>query len=399
MAAVLGRMGLWRRLGVLLVLVLLASEIVVVGAGGGKSKNKNKNKKNKKKSGAKKKGAKKQHRGSGELPERASGLAEADHLAYFEREISRALSGLDGTSGHANAALPKPISIVPQEALMAALLQAKMGITGSSLIDAIGDTMVMPAPAGGSSGSDTERSIHPELMVLGDSGWQPVHIGLVGNWTRHGFRCHGHAGEYPQKPNDPVAGRDVINATLAECQRTCQELRLCHYYSHRAADASDTGSGDVTRGNCELYSAEPTSALSKAVGGQPSAQDKSKGLSEKQTASRGDLQPEGEKSSLAQVDRCVVDLSGCSHPDAPDSSCLYTAGESTVNQRATASQLQQLFGGQGVRPMVNANAEQELALVGPMTHKERLAAALTHFGKTMYPVQHDTRVRSASAEL
>jgi hypothetical protein len=309
MAAVLGRVGLWRRLGVLLVLVLLASEIVVVGAGGGKSKNKNKSKKNKKKSGAKKKGAKKQHRGSGELPERASGFAEADHLAYFEREIERALlSGLDGTSGHANAALPKPISIVPQEALMAALLQAKMGITGSSLIDAIGDTM--PAPAGGSSGSDTERSIHPELMVLGDSGWQPVHIGLVGNWTRHGFRCHGHAGEYPQKPNDPVAGRDVINATLAECQRTCQELRLCHYYSHRAADASDTGSGDVTRGNCELYSAEPTSALSKAVGGQPSAQDKSKGLSEKQTASRGDLQPEGEKSSLAQVDRCVVDLYG-----------------------------------------------------------------------------------------
>ena len=272
---------------------------------------------------------------------------------------------------------------------MAALLQAKMGISGSSLINPISNTMGLPeAPqnTGGSGGTGSKPSFHPaELMMLGASGWQPVAIGLVGNWTRHGFRCHGHAGDRPQNLNDlVVTGRDAINATLAECQQARQELPRCHYYSHRATDGPDAGSSDVASGKCELYSAEPTSALSQAVG-QPSAADFSEGLSEKQNNS-GDLPSLGEMSSLTQVDRCVVDLSGCSRPDAPDSSCLYTAGESTVNQRATANQLQQMFDGQGIRHMlVNANAEQEVALLAPTTQAERLAVALAHFGKITYP--------------
>ena len=360
------RIGPWRRLGVLLVLVLLASELVLADAPGKKKK---KMKKNKKKGGIKKNGAKQQTSTISEAPGRGIGLNELDHLAYFEREVGRQLSGLDPTRVHTSAVLPKPISVVSPEALMAALLRAQMEIIGPSLIDAAGGMTKLPGVRAASDGDGT-----PELMVLGDNGWQPVAIGLVGNWTRHGFRCHGHA----QKPNESLsAGRGSANTTLAECQRACEELRGCGYYSHRAA-AADTGSSNADSGRCDLYSAEPTTLLSQVVGDVP----------EQHTTGVVSHQSDGVESgirvglsvgALVQVDRCIVDLSGCSDPDAPDSSCLYTAGENTASQRATVTQLQQQFGGQDIQP--NANAAQELALLAPMTPKERLVAALAHFGK------------------
>lgn len=380
------RVGPWRRLGVLLVLALLASELVLADASGKKKK-----KMKKKKGAIKKNGAKQQPSVIGETLERGIGLNELDHLAYFEREIGRQLSGLDGTSVHTSSALPKPTSVVSPEALMAALLQAKMGVIGSSLIDAGGGLAKLPGVRAGESAASDGDGRTPELMVLGNNGWQPVAIGLVGNWTRHGFRCFGQA----QQPKEPLsAGRDSANTTLAECQRACEELRGCGYYSHRAgaaADAADVGSSNEGSGRCDLYSAEPTQLLSQVVGGRPSAADKSEDVPEQHTTGALGHQSGGVESgfrvglnvgALTQIDRCGVDLSGCSHPDAPDSTCLYTAGENTVSQRATVAHLQQLFGGQEIKPVGNANAApQELALVAPMTQKERLVAALTHFGK------------------
>lgn len=380
----MGTRGWWRRVGVLLVLALVVSELVALTDASATKRSKKAKKKSKQVDKNKLQKASKNQSGElAHIPEGVVDSEELDHLGRLEREIGWQLSKVER---HASSTLPKPTpGVVPQqEALMAAVLQAKLERIGIPLIGTVGSTAEAPGThKSGVAHSDGIRG--GGLMVLADGKWHPVAVGLVGNWTRHGFRCHGHAQQEAQEPNESWATEDdVNNATLAECQTACQKLRWCHYYSYRAADAADTAGGSRGRGTCEIYSAHPT-PVSQVDGGRSSAA-KAPEEHPYQPTNRAMSSDDGQYSSAAeldlvtQVDRCAVDLSGCSHPDAPDSTCLYTAGESTVDQHVVAAQL---FGGQQTERTVKPNPAEELALAAPLTHKERLAATLAHFGKPL----------------
>eukprot|EP01043_Picozoa_sp_COSAG02_P016121 COSAG02_NODE_703_length_18313_cov_58.533652_4_plen_489_part_00 len=373
--------GTWRRLGLLLVLALLVSELAVFADAAGKKK---KTKATKKTKGPKKKGSNNRADSVTDMSEKAIGVEELDHLARgVEKKIGGKLSKLAGMSGHASSALPKPTSVVPQEAIMVALLQAKLELSGTAFTSTPGGKTRAP-DVRNAGATDSDGNSGGALMVFAENGWHPVALGLVGNWTRHGFRCHGHARDDAHEPNESLTtGYGGVNNTLAECQTACRKLRWCHYYSYRA-DVSDTAVDSRGGGRCEFYSAHPV-PISQVLGSQLSVADDS--IDHAGQSTSGGVNSDGSESRSTverdlgtpiQVDRCVVDLSGCSHPDTPDSSCLYTAGESAADQRAAAAQ--KVFGGQQAERAIKPTPAEELALAASMTQKERLAATLAHFG-------------------